>query len=174
MSHKYLSLSYDIPLKRKYLVCTLVPISRLVKNFSMKASGILSFTLFTFSIVWGKLGGGGVPTSWLIKPLIVNLPPIGCTSLARQVGCMCVDLGTIPNGSSVVPAWNAQVVTSWSVVSSGDWAKGKKPAIFWGWFWSSHFFTNQAQHFFPATSIASWVSHAFPKMQSLVTMLTRL
>jgi len=104
MSHKYLSLSYDIPLKRKYLVFTLVPISRLVKSFSMKASRILSFTLFTFNIVWGKLGGGGVPSSWLIGPLFVNLPPTGCTSLVRQVGCMCVDPGTVPNGSYVVLA----------------------------------------------------------------------
>jgi len=63
MSHKYLSLLYNIPLKREYLVCTLVPISRLVKNFSMKASRILSFTLFTFNIVWGKPRGGGIPTS---------------------------------------------------------------------------------------------------------------
>jgi len=91
MSHKYFSLLYDIPLKRKYLVYTLVPISRLVKSFSMKASRILSFTLFTFNIVWGKLGGGGIPTSWLIGPLVVNLPPTSCTSLARQVECMCVD-----------------------------------------------------------------------------------
>jgi hypothetical protein len=59
MSHKYLSLSYDIPLKHKYFVCTLVPISRLVKNFSMNASRILSFTLFTFNIMWGKPGGVG-------------------------------------------------------------------------------------------------------------------
>jgi hypothetical protein len=86
MSYKYLSLSYDIPLKRKYHVCTLVPISRLVINFSMKASRILSFTLFTFNIVWGKPEGGGIPTSWLIGPLVVDLPPIGCTSFARQVG----------------------------------------------------------------------------------------
>jgi hypothetical protein len=63
MSHKYLSLSYDIPLKRKYLICTLVPISQLVNSFSMKADRILSFTLFTFNIVWGKPGGGGIPTS---------------------------------------------------------------------------------------------------------------
>jgi hypothetical protein len=63
MSHKKLLLSYDIPLNHKYLVCTLVPISRLVKSFSMKASCILSFTLFTFNVVWGKPGGGGVPTS---------------------------------------------------------------------------------------------------------------
>ncbi len=59
ISHKYLSLSYDIPLKHKYFVCTLVPISRLVKNFSMNASRILSFTLFTFNIMWGKPGGVG-------------------------------------------------------------------------------------------------------------------
>ncbi len=112
MSYKYLSLSYDIPLKRKYLVCTLVPILRLVKNFSMKASRILSFTLFTFNIVWGKPGGGEIPTSWLIGPLVVDLPPIGYTSLAKQVGCMCVDPGTILTGSSVIPAWSAQVATS--------------------------------------------------------------
>jgi len=80
---KYLSLSYDIPLKRKYLICTLVPISRLVKSFSMKASHILSFTLFTFNIVWGKPRGGGIPTSWLIGHLVVDLPPTGCTNLAR-------------------------------------------------------------------------------------------
>jgi hypothetical protein len=112
MSHKYLSLSYNIPLKRKYLVCTLVPILRLVKSFSMKANHILSFTLFTFNIVWGKPRGGGIPTSWLIGPLVVDLPPTGCTSLARHVGCMCVDLGTVPNGSSIVPTWNARVIAS--------------------------------------------------------------
>ncbi len=103
MSHKYLSFSYDIPLKRKYIVCTLVPILRLVKSFLMKASRILSFTLFTFNIVWGKPGRGWVPTSWLIGPLVVDLPPTGCTSLDRQVECMCIDPGTVPNGSSVVP-----------------------------------------------------------------------
>jgi len=107
MSHKYLSFSYDIPLKQKYLVCMMVPISRLVKSFSMKASRILSFTLFTFNIVWRKPRGGGVPTSWLIGPLVIDLPPTGCTSLARQVGCMCVDPKTVPNGSSIVLAWNA-------------------------------------------------------------------
>jgi hypothetical protein len=104
MSHKYLSFSYDIPLKRKYLICMLVPISRLVKNFSMKASRILSFTFFTFNIVWGKPRGGGIPTSWLIGPLVVDLPPTGCISLARQVGCMCIDSKTVPNSSSIVPA----------------------------------------------------------------------
>jgi hypothetical protein len=83
MSHKYLSLSYNIPLKCKYLVYTLVPISRLVKSFSMKASRILSFTLFTFNTVWGKPGGGGVPTSWLIRPLVVDLTPTSCTSLTK-------------------------------------------------------------------------------------------
>ncbi len=112
MSYKYLSLSYDIPLKRKYFVCTMVPILRLLKSFLMKASRILSFTLFIFNIVWGKPGGDGIPTSWLIGLLVVNLPPTGCTSLARQVGCMCVDPGTILNGSSVVPAWSAQIVAS--------------------------------------------------------------
>jgi hypothetical protein len=134
MSHKYLLLLYDIPLKRKYLVCTLVPISRLVKSFSMKASRILSFTFFTFNIMWVKPGGGGIPTSWLIRPFVVNLPPTGCTSLARQVGCMCVDPGTVPNSNSVVPTWSARVVASWNVVSSSDWAEGKKPVTSWGWF----------------------------------------
>ncbi len=174
MSHKYFSLLYNIPLKRKYLVCMLVPISQLVKSFSMKASHILSFTLFTFNIVWGKPGGGGIPTSWLIGPFVVDLPPTGCTSLARQVGCMCVDPGTVPNGSLVVPAWSARVIASWSVVSSGDWTGGRKPVTSWGWFWNNHFFTDPAQQFFPTTSIASWASHAFPKMRSLVTVLTRL
>ncbi len=174
MSQKYLSLSYDIPLKRKYLVCTLVPISRLVKSFLTKANRILSFTLFTFNIVWGKPGGGGIPTSWLIGPLVIDLPPTGYISFARQVRCMCVEPGTVPNSSSVVPAWSTWVVVNWSVVSNGDWAGGKKPATSWGWLWSSHFFMDPTQHFFPATSIASWASHAFPKMRSLVTMLTRL
>ncbi len=172
MSHKYLSRSYDIPLKRKYFVCTLVLISQLVKSFSMKVSRILSFTLFTFNIMWGKPGGGGVPTSWLIRPFVVDLLPTGCTSLVRQVGCMCVDPGTVPNGSSVVLAWSARVTASWSVVSSGDWAGGKKLATSWGWFWSNHFSTDPTQHFFPATSIMSWASHAFLKMRSLMTVLT--
>jgi hypothetical protein len=78
----------------------------------MKASHILSFTLFTFNIVWGKPGGGGILTSWLIGPFVVDLPPIGCTSLAKQVGCMCVDLGTVPNSSSIVLVWSARVATS--------------------------------------------------------------
>ncbi len=71
MSHKWLLFSYDIPLKRKYLVCMLVPISRLVKSFSMKASHILAFTLFTFNVVWGKPGGGGTLTSWLIGWVVI-------------------------------------------------------------------------------------------------------
>jgi hypothetical protein len=41
----------------------LVSIARLVKSFSMKASYILSFTLSTFNIVWGKPGGGGALAS---------------------------------------------------------------------------------------------------------------
>jgi hypothetical protein len=45
-------------MKRKYLVYTFVLISRLVK-----ANHILSFILFTFNIVWGKLEGGGAPVS---------------------------------------------------------------------------------------------------------------
>jgi hypothetical protein len=112
MSHKYFLLLYDIPLKRKYLVCMLVPISWLVKSFSVKTNCILSFTLFTFNIVWGKPGGGGVLTSWLIGPLVVDLPLIGYTSFAKQVGCICVDPRTIPNGSLVIPTWSTQVVAS--------------------------------------------------------------
>jgi hypothetical protein len=52
----------------------------------MKASHILSFTLFTFNIVWGKPGGDGAPTSWLIGLLVVDLPPTGCTrcSMAKS------------------------------------------------------------------------------------------
>jgi hypothetical protein len=46
----------------------------------MKASHILSFTLFTLNIVWGKLGGGGALASWLIRSPVVDLAPIGCTS----------------------------------------------------------------------------------------------
>jgi hypothetical protein len=42
-----------------------VLISWLVKNFSMKASRILSFTFSTFNIVWGKpRGGGAQPLGW--------------------------------------------------------------------------------------------------------------
>jgi len=59
MSHKYLSLPYDIPLKRKYLVCTLVPISRLVKSFSMKANRILSFTFLHSTLCEENLEGVG-------------------------------------------------------------------------------------------------------------------
>jgi hypothetical protein len=80
MSHKKLSFSYNIPLKRKYLVYTLVPISQLVKSFLMKVSCILSFTFFTLNIVWGKPEGGGAPTSWLIRPLIVDLTLTNYTS----------------------------------------------------------------------------------------------
>jgi hypothetical protein len=80
MSHKWFLLSYDIPLKCKYLVYTLISILQLMKNFSMKANCILCFTLFTLNIVWGKLGGGGAPASWLIKPPIVDLAPTNYTS----------------------------------------------------------------------------------------------
>jgi hypothetical protein len=45
----------------------------------MKASHILSFTFFTFNIMWGKPGGGGAPTSWLVRPLVVDLAPTSCT-----------------------------------------------------------------------------------------------
>jgi hypothetical protein len=63
ISHKWLSLLYNISLKLKYLVYTLVPISRLVKSFSMKVNRILSFNLFTLNIVWGKPRRGGAPAS---------------------------------------------------------------------------------------------------------------
>ncbi len=75
-----LLLSYDIPLKRKYLVCTLIPILQLVNSFSMKASYILSFTFFTLNIGWGKPEGGGASALWLIRPPVVDLAPTGCTS----------------------------------------------------------------------------------------------
>ncbi len=59
MSHKYLSLSYDIPLKHKYLVCTLVLISWLVKKISMKASRILSFIFLHSTLCGENLEGVG-------------------------------------------------------------------------------------------------------------------
>ncbi len=46
----------------------------------MKASHILSFTLFRLNIVWGKPGRGGALASWLIRPPIVNLIAAGYTS----------------------------------------------------------------------------------------------
>ncbi len=49
----------------------------------MKVSRILSFTLFTLNIAWGKPKGGGAPASWLIKPLVVDLTPTGCTIYNR-------------------------------------------------------------------------------------------
>jgi len=158
MSHKYFLLSNDRRLKHKYLIYMLVPILRLVKNFSMKANRILSFTLFTFNIVWRKHGGGGAPTSWLIGPLVIDLAPIGCTSCsatnltiwtpthtlcmlhqstwlsaqllapARWVECMCIVLGTVPNGNWVIPTWSAWVVASWGAISNGDWVGGRKLA----------------------------------------------
>jgi hypothetical protein len=70
----------DGVLKFKYLICTLDPISQLVKSFSMKVNHILSFILFTLNIVWGKSRRGGPLASWLIGPLVVDLAPIGCIS----------------------------------------------------------------------------------------------
>jgi hypothetical protein len=46
----------------------------------MKANRILSITFLTINIVQGKLGGGGALAFWFIKPPIVDLAPIGCTS----------------------------------------------------------------------------------------------
>jgi len=157
----------------------LVPISRLVKSFSMKVSRILSFTFFTFNIVWGKLKGGGTPTSWAPTRTLCALHQGTWLSaqpftLARWVKCMCIVSKTIPSDDWAIPAYNAQVVVSWGAIHSIGWTGGKKPATFRGWFWSSHFFTDLAQHFFPVTSRASWAAHAFPKMRSLVSVLTRL
>ncbi len=74
MSHKKFSPSYNVPLKRKYLVCTLVSISRLVKNFSMKVNWILSFTFFTFNIVCGEnLKGVGPLVDWLNSPRLERM-----------------------------------------------------------------------------------------------------
>jgi len=72
----------------------------------MKANHILSFTFFTLNIVWGKPRGGGAPASWLIKPLVVDLAPTGCTVVrpahpfelppVRYARCTKV-LGSSPN-----------------------------------------------------------------------------
>jgi hypothetical protein len=170
----------------------------------MKANRILYFTLFTLSIVWGKPRRGGGLASLLIGPPIVNLAPTDYTSCnaanlaiwaptrtlcalhqstwlsvqpftpTRRVGCMCVVPRTVPNSSWVVLAWSARVVASWGALSNKAWTRSRKHATFWGWLLSSHFFTDPAQNFFLATSITSWASHAFPKMQSLVTVFTRL
>jgi hypothetical protein len=164
MPHKYPLLSYNITLKRKYLVCTLISISRLVNNFSMKTNYILSFTLFTLNIVWGNLGGGGAPTSWLIEFPIIDLTPTGYTSCsaanltiwapthtfcalhqsiwlsaqpftpARRVGCMCVISGIVLSESWTIPTRSTWVVVSWGAVSNGGWTKGKTLGISWGWF----------------------------------------
>jgi hypothetical protein len=78
--------------------------------------------------VWGKLGGARALASWFIGPLVVDLPPTGCTSCsaanlaiqtptrmlcalhqstllstqpftpARQVECMCAVLKDVPSG----------------------------------------------------------------------------
>jgi hypothetical protein len=170
----------------------------------MKACCILSFTLFTFNNVWGKLGGGGAPASWLMGLPIVDLAPTGCISCSvanlaiqtltctlcalhqsiwffarpltptRRVECMCVVLRVVSNGSWTILTWNALVIVSWGAVSSDGWTKGKEHVSSWGWFLNSHFFTNLTQHFFYVTNITNWASHAFPKMWSLMTVLTRL
>jgi hypothetical protein len=149
--------------------------------------------------MWGKPGKGVALTSWLIGPPVVNLAPTNCTSyttvnltralctlhqstwlstqpltFVRQVGCMCIVPGPIPKGGWEVPTQNAWVVVSWGTVSSDGWTGGKKSTTSWGLFLNSHFFTNPAQHFFPATSIVNWASHAFPKMWSLMIVLTWL
>jgi hypothetical protein len=93
----------------------------------MKANRILSFTLFTLNIVWGKPKGGGALTYWLIGPLLIDLAPTNFTSYSvasltirtlthtlcalhqniwlsaqpfthvRWVECMCVVLGAVLN-----------------------------------------------------------------------------
>jgi hypothetical protein len=94
----------------------------------MKPNHILSFTLFTVNIVWGKPRRGGAPTTWLVGPPVVDLALTGYTSynvanlailvpthmlcalhqstwlsaqpftLIRRVGCMCVVPRIVPNG----------------------------------------------------------------------------
>jgi hypothetical protein len=151
----------------------------------MKACRILSFTFFTLNTVWKKPRGGGAPTSWLVGPPITDLAPTSYTRCsatssairaptrtlcalhqsiwlsaqpltpARRVGCMCVILGIIPNGSWASHACRARAATGWGTISNNDWTKGKKPATSWGWFLSNHFLTDPAQHFFPVASISS-------------------
>jgi hypothetical protein len=92
----------------------------------------------------------------------------------RWVGCMCVVLRDVPNGDWVGPSYHARAVTGWGTISSNDWTKGRKPGTSWGWLLSNHILIDPAQHFFLVESIASWASHAFPKMQSLMNVLTQL
>jgi hypothetical protein len=136
----------------------------------MKSNRILSFTFFTFNIVWGKLEGGGAPTSWLIRPPVIDLAPTNCSSYsmanlaiwaptctlcvlhqgtwlsthpfthARSVECMCVVLRIVPSGGLAILVWSARVIASWGVVSNDGWTGGRKPTTSWGWFYSSHFF----------------------------------
>ncbi len=151
----------------------------------MKANRILSFTLSTFNIVWGKPRRGGAPASWLGGPPTANLAPTIYTSYnvasssirtstrtlcvlhqstwlstqpftpTRRVKCMCVVPKTVPSSGWIVPACNAWAIANWGVVSNGGWIKGKKPATSWGWFLNSHFFMDLAQHFFPTTNVAT-------------------
>jgi hypothetical protein len=46
----------------------------------MKVSRMLSFTLSTFNIVWGKPAGGGATASWFVGPPVADLAPTNCTS----------------------------------------------------------------------------------------------
>jgi hypothetical protein len=61
----------------------------------MKASCILSFTSFTFNIVWRKPGGGGAPTSWLVRPPVANLAPIGYISYSAANLAIQVPIRTL-------------------------------------------------------------------------------
>jgi hypothetical protein len=64
MSHKYLLLSYDIPLKRKYIVCTLVPILWLVKSFQWKPTAYPSLLLHSTLCGEDLEGVGPQPPGW--------------------------------------------------------------------------------------------------------------
>jgi hypothetical protein len=150
-------LPYDIPLKRKYLVCTLVPISQLAKNFSMKTNHILSFTFFTFNIVWENLKGVGPkfpPVHYAhrtkVLGFLLNLLP-----LLDGSDVYVLSQDPFPSGDWTVPTWSAWVVANWGAVSNGGWTGSIKLATSWGWFWNSHFFTNPSQHLFPAASITN-------------------
>ncbi len=142
------------------------------KELSMKTCHILSFTIFTFNIVWGKLGGGGALAFWLVGPPIVDLAPTSYTSCSaisstiqaptrtlcalhqstwlstqpltptKRVGCMCVVLRVVPSRDWTCPTCSAWAVAGWSVVSNNNWTRGIKLATSWGWFLSSHFFTD--------------------------------
>jgi hypothetical protein len=132
MSHKLFSLLYDIPLKCKYLVSTLIPISRLVKSFQWKSVAYYPSPFFHSTLCGGNLKGEG--------PQPPKLPPACCAlhqgtwlsaqllTPTRRIGCICVVLGIVPNGDWAVPDWNAWVIPSWGAISSDGCTKGRKLA----------------------------------------------